>query len=203
MQTIKVTIKGIAPILLHNGELVDPRNPFTKEIDAAQKTYKKAKSDSSFEALAKLEWLGGCYTETPIVFNRDGNKVGVENDPAIGINGDMLERCIIKAAGRKEVAAFKAGLICEGFFPMLVSGKKMTVKRGFGERAYSFTRPAKIGASKIMRTRPRFDDWTVDCLVTFNEDLISERDVTDALKRAGSTIGIGDWRPRFGRFQVQ
>ena len=202
METLQIEIKGISPILTHNGLLVDPRNPFTKEIDAAQKAYKKAKSDASFDALARVEWLGGLYTDQPIEFTRDGNKVAVENNPKIGIIGEMIERCIIKAAGRKEVSAFKAGLICEGFFPLSVGGKTMTLKRGFGDEKFSFTRPAKIGMAKIMRTRPRFDDWGAQIDLTYNDELISKRDLIDAVVRAGKTIGLGDWRPRFGRFEV-
>jgi len=31
---------------------------------------------------------------------------------------------------------------------------------------------------------------------------VTRRDVEDALARAGSMKGIGDWRPRFGRFSA-
>jgi hypothetical protein len=203
MELIKARIKGIAPILLHNGHLVDPRNPFTKEIDAAQKANKKNKSDAAFEALANCEWLGGLYTKSPISFVREGTQVDVTSDSEIGVTGDMICRSIIKSAGRKEVAAFKAGVIVEGFFPLMTGGKIATVKRLFKNPAHYFTVAAKIGTSKIMRTRPRIDDWSATIEVAYIPELVTKRDVQDALVRSGSIVGIGDWRPRFGRFAVE
>lgn len=203
METIKAKIKGIAPILLHNGHLVDPRNPFTKEIDAAQKANKKDKSDAAFDALANCEWLGGLYTSQPISFSRESTKVEVTTDAEIGVTGDMICRSIIKSAGRKEVTAFKAGVIVDGFFPLHVGGKVATVKKAFQNPAHYFTIAAKIGQSKIMRTRPRFDDWSADIEIAYIPELVTRRDVMDALVRSGSIVGIGDWRPRFGRFAVE
>lgn len=200
METIKATLTGKAPILLHNGHLVDPRNVFTREIDSAQKAYKKTKSDAAFDALAAIEWLGCLYTTEPIVFRREGNKVLVENDSLICIDGEMLTRCLVQSAGRREVAAFKAGVFCDGMFQLKVDGKGATTRRCFLDPRYQYTRPAKIGTSKIMRTRPRFDAWSVDVEVSFLPELVTRRDVEDALQRAGSIKGIGDWRPRFGRF---
>jgi len=200
MEIIKATLTGKAPILLHNGHLVDPRNVFTREIDSAQKAYKKAKSDAAFDALAAVEWLGGLYTDQRIEFAREGNKVLLENDSPICIDGEMLTKCLVQSTGRKEVKLFKAGVFCDGMFQLKVDGKPMTTRRCFLDPRYQYTRPAKIGMSKIMRTRARFDAWSVDVEVSFVPDIVSRRDVEDALKRGGSITGIGDWRPRFGRF---
>jgi hypothetical protein len=202
MEKLKVTLRGIAPLLTHNGMLVDPRNVFTREIDAAQKAYKKAKSDAAFDALAKVEWLGGLYTDAPITFTRDGNTVEVKTDANIGLIGEQIERSIIKAVGVKEVRAFKAGVIVEGFFPLIVGGKKMTVQRSFGDARFALTVPAKIGMAKVMRTRPHFPEWEIEAVVNYNDALIKKRDLQDAIVRAGQTIGVGDWRPKFGRFEV-
>ena len=203
MEIIKAKIKGIAPLLTHNGWLVDPRNVFTKEIDAAQKSLKKNRSDAAFEALANCEWLGGLYTKTPIKFVRENNQVDVTEDAEICVTGDMICRSIIKSAGRKEVTAFKAGVIVDGMFSLTVGGKVAKVKTLFKNPAHYFTVAAKIGQSKIMRTRPRFDDWSANIEVAYIAELVSKRDVQDALVRSGSIVGIGDWRPRFGRFAVE
>jgi len=203
MKTIKASIKGQSPILLHNGALADPRNPFTKEIQAAQKAFKKDKSDASFEALTHCEWLGGLYTDEPIKFSRSGNTVELLNDVRIGITGDMIGRCLLKSAAVKESGIFKAAVIVEGFFPLAVGGKPMTTGGCFKNLKYYFTVGAKIGKATVMRTRPRFDDWSAVASVSYIDELVNGRDVQDALARSGAIIGIGDWRPRFGRFSVE
>jgi hypothetical protein len=124
----------------------------------------------------------------------------LENDSPICIDGEMLTRCLVQSAGRKEVAAFKAGVFCDGMFQLRVDGKAATTQRCFLDPRYQYTRPAKIGTSKIMRTRPRFDAWSVEIEIQYLPEIVTRRDVEDALARAGSIKGIGDWRPRFGRF---
>jgi hypothetical protein len=39
--------------------------------------------------------------------------------------------------------------------------------------------------------------------VTYNDSLLNESDVLDLLRLGGEQIGLGDWRPKFGRFVVE
>ncbi len=53
-----------------------------------------------------------------------------------------------------------------------------------------------------MRTRPIFDEWTAVIEVEHDDEILSEEQLHQVLVAAGQQVGIGDWRPRFGRFSV-
>jgi hypothetical protein len=65
-------------------------------------------------------------------------------------------------------------------------------------------RPVIIGKARILRARPRFDEWSATFTINYDQQLIKEpRLIVDILADAGSRIGVGDYRPRFGRFRVR
>jgi len=86
----------------------------------------------------------------------------------------------------------------------------ITILNGAGP-AKSFevdSRPVTIPATKgrIMRHRPRFDQWGLKFDLVINDDLLSVDMAQQLLQEAGQQIGIGDFRPEkrgpFGCFLV-
>ncbi|GAI19389.1 unnamed protein product, partial [marine sediment metagenome] len=59
-----------------------------------------------------------------------------------------------------------------------------------------------IQRARIMRARPRFDKWELDFTIDFDDEIIGKDKVNEILTYAGQRIGIGDYRPLFGRFIV-
>lgn len=62
----------------------------------------------------------------------------------------------------------------------------------------------QVQRAGITRTRPAFrEGWkaTIPLLVNLPE-YISPRDLNDCISAAGRLIGVGDFRPTYGRFQV-
>ena len=61
------------------------------------------------------------------------------------------------------------------------------------------------GASDL-RYRPEFRKWSCTLKISFDQDLISSSQLVNLFLRAGSQVGVGDWRPerdgQFGRFTV-
>lgn len=55
---------------------------------------------------------------------------------------------------------------------------------------------------RVMRIRPRLPKWELDFTLNFDGKLLPEEVVKQILENAGVTVGIGDWRPRCGRFMV-
>jgi hypothetical protein len=47
-----------------------------------------------------------------------------------------------------------------------------------------------------------FPNWSAEIEVRYNPSLLNANEVKDFLVAAGELEGIGDWRPRFGRFEV-
>jgi hypothetical protein len=54
-----------------------------------------------------------------------------------------------------------------------------------------------------MRTRPRFNRWSIEFDLLFDPEQIDRSDVLAIAADAGSKIGMMDFRPRFGRFRVE
>lgn len=60
-----------------------------------------------------------------------------------------------------------------------------------------------IQRSRIVRWRPRFNNWKLNFTINILDDEnISVPVLKEILEKAGATKGIGDYRPRFGRFMV-
>jgi hypothetical protein len=56
--------------------------------------------------------------------------------------------------------------------------------------------------AKVMRTRPHFKDWTATFKVSLNTDVANENQLKRWVDDAGAYVGIGDWRPRHGRYEI-
>lgn len=64
------------------------------------------------------------------------------------------------------------------------------------------SRPVVIQRARVMAWRPRFNKWKLNFRITIiDDDNLTVPELKDILEKAG-TIGIGDYRPRFGRFMV-
>lgn len=179
-------LNGIAPLLMHNGSLADPFNPITKEMKKV--SGKRKKVDSDFEEMARLEFLGGLYV------NKEGRPI---------IPGILVESAIINGAKKdKNGGVFKSGVFCEGDFLLKYKGPA-TAEALEKDASFRLTCGVKVGQARIMRTRPMFSEWSVEVVVTYMPDVVDKDMVIQAIKKAGELVGLGDWRPRFGRFDVE
>ena len=63
-------------------------------------------------------------------------------------------------------------------------------------------RMVRIQGARIERARPRLDNWALEFVMTVIDERITPAVLEDILRDAGKFIGIGDYRPKFGRFEV-
>lgn len=69
-------------------------------------------------------------------------------------------------------------------------------------------RPVVVPATKgrVLRFRPRFDEWRVQFTVEFDEMLLTTEELRRVIDDTGSRVGLLDFRPAckgpFGRFMV-
>lgn len=67
---------------------------------------------------------------------------------------------------------------------------------------YVDCRGVKVGTAKVMRYRPVFMNWAAELTVAVNTDVLNIAEAKKAVEDAGALIGVCEFRPRFGRFEV-
>lgn len=68
---------------------------------------------------------------------------------------------------------------------------------------YIDMRPVIVQRARVVRLRPVFKPgWVLSFEVQVNDDEIQPAMLQDILTLAGKAVGIGDYRPKFGRFMV-
>lgn len=128
----------------------------------------------------------------------DANAALIKKDGSICQPGIQIEGAMIKSAvdfkyeGKKTFKdAVKAGVeVYPEFIPHKIA--KWTID----------SRPAVIGRARIIKSRPRFEEWELDFQIKIHDDRIEPTTVKQILENAGDYYGIGDYRPKFGLFEV-
>ena len=72
----------------------------------------------------------------------------------------------------------------------------------WADHRFRYTTPVVIGRVKVLRTRPKFDEWSVDLTLIFDGEFMRRETLLDIVRLAGRRVGVGDYRPRFGRFML-
>lgn len=68
---------------------------------------------------------------------------------------------------------------------------------------YLDVRPVVVQRARVVRIRPAFKaGWELGFAIEVIDDQIQPQIVNDILILAGRTVGIGDYRPKFGRFLI-
>ena len=184
-QFLTFTITGVAPLLMHNGQTADPLNPHSRSI--AEITTKRKKTDADHLEVARREFMGALYL--------------MNGEPCIP--AEMIEAALMRGAMKeKHGPQAKAGLIVENNARLEYKGPRKPEDLWKSEK-FRLRVPVKVGQGKVMRTRPRFDDWSAHLKVGYMPSLLNADHVRGFAIVAGEQIGIGDWRPRFGRFTVK
>lgn len=169
---------------MHNGQTADPLNPHSVSI--AEITGKKKKTESDHREVSRREWYAGLYLSG--------------GEPCLP--AEMIEAVLIRGAMKeKRGPAAKAGMIVENNAPLIYDGPRKPDALWKDQR-FQLRVPVKVGTSKVIRTRPHFPEWSAEIEVNYLPSLINQKEVHSWLVTAGEQIGIGDWRPRFGRFTV-
>lgn len=121
----------------------------------------------------------------------------------ICLPGEYLRQSIIHAAKFRQdprsprksaMDLFKAGIICE-----TTLGSLGTDKWDFEDR-----RRVVIQRSGITRVRPAMHEgWEAQFVFTvLAPEYIRPQDLQETLTLAGRLVGVGDFRPTYGRFQI-
>jgi len=122
-----------------------------------------------------------------------------ENDkvyqPADHILGSMIKASVnFKLEGKKTFKdVVKAGVFVE---PLKIEH----LEQDYTDDWRAVVIPSSRG--RVMKGRARMDKWQMKFKVVCIDPRATAQDIKDILEYAGSYCGIGDYRPRYGRFDV-
>lgn len=184
MKNLLVTWKGTTPLIMHSCQCVNPLHPIAKELK--KYTSKRNKTDEDLKKISDLEWESGAYWKEGL-----GLYIPGENVEATLINGAK--------ANKKGKDIEKYVDVCDLYIPFNY-GENLTKEELIQSFEYRDTRVMTVQRSKILRTRPRFDQWTITFKITYNEEKIDLETIINAMEYAGNYVGLCDSRPKYGKF---
>lgn len=202
MRKYDVTINGSTPLLMHwdNIEWADEMDAWKNDPDNSKSS--KAGDDRS----PAWRWMGSLY----------------HDDNVVGVPSDNLMKCLMEGGakvpmpGGRSNQTFKSAtqsgmMVDQSDWPLLIDGKAIPMSSirplrastNFSEHRDAcvalgfrlFVKRAKVGQSKHIRVRPRFDHWALKGTISVWDDAITLRALQDIFRYAGTIKGLGDWRP--------
>lgn len=189
MKSITAQFTGIRPVIMHNGMLADPTYPFTVAIKEITDKGSKKMTLADHERRNALEWEGGLYWD---------------DDLGPHIPSDNIERCIQLGAQKSRLGKdVQAAMWCsQQMFAIEYTGPRTKAKL-MADSAFTIRKGVVVNKSRIIRIRPMFPTgWKVKFSIEYDETVVNGKDLIKAMQDAGALIGLGDWRPKFGRFTV-
>lgn len=193
-QEMKVKFVGTSPLLMHNGMLADKENPIAAEIAQRVATKGRDRSDQIVKEIEWFSWLGGLW---------------LNNKNQIAIPSDAIEKCIIEGARKtKNGKMVESGVNANGWSLLEFKDAGKTLEEIYALGEYVDNRlvksnPAAKTSGKVMRTRPIFNSWSFSCVLLYDDRIVPNQDsLMRWVEIAGIQVGIGDYRPKFGRFEA-
>jgi len=186
MESIKVKITGRSTLLMHSARLSNPLAPGMKEHKAIVAS--KPKNDEYYRRVARSEFELGMYFDEKL-----GPYMPTDNVRKSIIEGGRLSKL--------GTAIDRAVQILEDRVPLQYEGPR-TIEKLWDKKFYDLS---SVGnqTNRVMRCRPAFEKWSITTELFFDPSMIDRSQLIDAMNAAGKFIGIGDYRPRFGRYEVE
>ena len=185
MYTVNVQVEGVSPLMQNRFPLPDFEN------------LNKGGKMTTGEKDRSQEWKE-CFYVTP---------EGDIYQPATHFEAAMVKAAAnFKIAGRRGKTykdLFKGNIFVNP--DAILHGIKSpeTLDADADKSLYLDVRPVVIQRARIPRVRPCFKPgWKLEFEISVLDDEIPANVVNEVLILAGRTVGIGDFRPRFGRFMV-
>jgi hypothetical protein len=186
MKIMKVTFKGIAPLLMNSNVCVNPLHPIT--LERKQITGKRKKTEDDYLDLIILDLKGAMYYD---------EKLG-PYIPAICVEATLREA----AKKIKKGTSVKSSLFVEPDFIKLEYEGPREFEKLIKDERFRDVRPVTVQRSQVIKARPRFNSWAINFTITYDELILDQEAMGQIFDIAGRQIGICDYRPRYGRFEV-
>lgn len=185
MKITKISIRGLTPLIMHNGQLADPLNEHTQAL--SRLTGKRKKTIDDHKAIGKCEWLGGLY---------------VNDKGAPCLPGEVIEACLVEGAKKYKLGKVaKGGIIVLGDYALEYEGPR-TIDKLWDHGGFLKRAGVKVGMARVIRSRPIFPQWSCSFEVQWDPSLVKDEEQVIEIAESAGMSGICEWRPKFGRFEV-
>ena len=213
MYSVDFKITGVMPLLMHSDDVEASDELDAWRKDAANKNRSKAGDDRS-----------PAWTWTTYLYS-DGENIALPSaNLMVALRQAGAQKILKKQKTFKEIT--QSGLLIENEFLQFFCRDKpvkndwidalreddasfIDHKKAVEENGFSlYVKRAKIGTSKHVRVRPRFDHWSAAGRMSVLMPEITFDILTELFQLAGR-VGLGDWRPGcktpgpFGMFEAK
>lgn len=189
METVNIRLSGVegSMLLTHNERLASKLDPIARQMTDISS--KRKKTDDDYDELAHLEMLGGVY-ET------DDGQVGI---PVWNVFRSLQDGAKLNKLGR----SVERGVVPIGADITAIKHDGPPTAEAMWRAGCFDQRSVKVGMSKVTRTRPAFRNWVVEVSFALDTEILNLGDFRMVAENAGRLAGLGDYRPRFGRYDVE
>lgn len=185
---LNIQLQGTSPLLMHNSQLIDPDNEVAQAMARISSKRKKTPEDRA--EMSRLEFWGGLILE-------DGAPV----IPLANVIRCLAEAAKIRRLGKTVERALAMRTISA---PLVFDGPQDMASRFEHGEPYVDKRAVTVGTSRIMRTRPKFPNWSLTADFILQESVLALDDLVDIVETAGAIEGLGDARRiGLGRFTAK
>jgi hypothetical protein len=184
---IRMTLTGTASLLMHNAQLSDPLNSYTKSLKEVSS--KRTKTEDDHWEMARIEFLGGLY-----------------HDDELGpyIPGANLHRCLNEGAKLNKLGRHveRGVVVLSERLPLAYIGPR-DMDGLWADENFRSRLSVGVTTSRVMRTRPMFRNWMLEADLMVDTQQLDFDQICGIAEKAGAMIGLGDYRPHHGRFTVE
>ena len=180
---LRLRLTGVSPLLMRAGQLADPLNAHSQALHRV--TSKRLKTLEDHRLIAQIEWRGSLWL--------------AQGRPCIP--AEAIESAMVASAKSRRLGSLVRSAVLVRDTPLLDYEGPIDLDELYSP-AFVHRCGVRVGTRTTMRTRPRFEFWSVDVALSYIPSSIDGTTLLEIAKHAGEMVGLGDHRPRFGRFST-
>ena len=201
MKTMKTTWTGIRPLLLSNPQTVQLSNKYASESRRLNTALKAARKKQDEHKLMELE-------QAQIRNDWEASAYWHDEQKKFYVPDTLILACIRNgaAAAKKGKDIDRAVLITETEAMIETPTKHNSMDAYFKDPTFRMECPCKVPpktGALIWKARCMIPTgWSITFNIEYDDSIVAEKSLLEALELAGRLSGLGGWRPKFGRFLV-
>jgi hypothetical protein len=189
IQTAKVTINGINPLLMNNPQTVDVFNPLARAMKSIN-AKKTRRTDDDYRELRRLEIRAKSYVD---------DKIGLYV-PSTWLAAAIAKHSFSVCKVSKDNVRGSV-FTTENKVPLQCRHRELirSLDDIIGNESFHHIMTIPQGKVRVTKAFPIFHDWSFETLLEFDDKIIDPHSLTAVIEHASKYGGFGDFRPTFGR----